>query len=88
MRYEEHAVDKFKSLEHLKAQVTVIRWHLDAAALENGDKKRRHLDGASLTYQGAMELLAQLGLQDGERDAIRKQLAELKERLRAAGQPV
>lgn len=81
-------VDKFKSLEHLKAQLTVIRWHLDAAALENGEKKRRHLDGATLTYQGAMELLAQLALRDEERAAVTRQLAELKERLRAAGQPV
>ena len=81
-------LDKFRSLEHLKAQVTVIRWHLDAAALENGDKKLRHLDGASLTYQGAMELLAQLALPDEERAAIKKQLAELRERLQTAGQAV
>lgn len=81
-------MDKIRSLEHLKAQVTVIRWHLDAAALEPGEKKRRHLDGAGLTYQGAMELLAQLALPDEERALITKQLAELEERLRAAGQPV
>ena len=78
-------VDKFRTLEHLKAQVTVVRWHLDAAALGNGDTKRRHLDSASLTYQGAAELLAQLPLSDEEHGAIKKQLAELKERLRAAG---
>lgn len=81
-------LNKFRSLEHLKAQVTVIRWHLDAAALEKDDKKGRHLDGACLTYQGAMELLAQIALPDTERAAIAKQLAELRERLRAAGQPV
>jgi hypothetical protein len=81
-------VEKFKSLEHLKAQVTVIRWHLDAATLVDGDKKRRHLDGASITYQGAVELLAQLALPPQEHAAIAKQLAELKERLRAAGQAV
>jgi hypothetical protein len=81
-------VDKFRSLEHLKAQLTVIRWHLDAAALERDGKKQRHLDGATLTYQGAMELLAQLALADVERAAITTQLAELKERLRAAGQAV
>ena len=81
-------VDKFRSLEHLKAQVTVIRWHLDAAALEKDGKKARHLDGACLTYQGAMELLAQLALPDTERAAITKQLSELREQLREAGQPV
>lgn len=81
-------MDKFKSLERLKAQVTVIRWHLDAATLEQDGKKGRHLDGASLTYQGAIELLAQLTLSDEERAVIAKQLAELRERLRAAGQPV
>jgi hypothetical protein len=81
-------VDKLKSLEHLRAQLTVIRWHLDAAALEQGDKKGRHLDGATLTYQGAMELLARLVLPDDERTVITKQLAELRERLRAAGQAV
>lgn len=81
-------MEKFKSLEHLKAQVTVIRWHLDAATLVNGDKRRRHLDGASITYQGAVELLAQLALPADEHAAIAKQLAELKERLRAVDQPV
>ena len=81
-------MDKAKTLEHLRAQVTVIRWHLDAAALEQGDKKRRHLDGATLTYQGAMELSARIEFPDGERAVITKQLEELKERLRAAGQAV
>ena len=81
-------MEKFKSLEHLRAQVTVIRWHLDAATLVDGDKKRRHLDGASITYQGAVELLAQLALPAQEQGAIEKQLAEVKERLRAAGEAV
>jgi hypothetical protein len=81
-------VEKFRTLEHLKAQVTVVRWHLDIASLGNGEKRRRHLDSASLTYQGAMELLAQLALSDADHAAMTRQLAELKERLRAAGQPV
>jgi hypothetical protein len=81
-------VEKFRSLEHLKAQLTVVRWHLDAAALGNGDKRRRHLDSASLTYQGAVELLAQIALSDEDKAAITKQLAELKDRLLAVGQPV
>ena len=81
-------MEKFRTLEHLKAQVTVVRWHLDAAASENGEKKRRHLDSASLTYQGALELLAQLALTDGEHEEVAKQLHEVGERLRALGQPV
>lgn len=81
-------MEKFRSLEHLKAQITVVRWHLDAATLGDGDKKQRHLDGAALTYQGALELMAQLALSDEDYAAINKQLAELKERLRAAGQSV
>jgi len=81
-------VEKFRTLEHLKAQMTVVRWHLDAAALGNGEKKLRHLDSAGLTYQGAVELLAQLPLADGEHGAMTKQLEELKERLRSAGQHV
>lgn len=81
-------VEKFRNLEHLRAQVTVIRWHLDAAGLGNGDKRRRHLDGASITYQGAMELLAQLALSDEEHAVITKQLAELRDRLRAVGEQV
>ena len=81
-------MEKFRSLEHLKAQVTVVRWHLHAATLDGGDKKRRHLDSASLTYQGAVELLAQLALSDEDKAMITKQLAELKDRLRAAGQAV
>ncbi len=81
-------MEKFKTLDNLKAQLTVVRWHLHAAAaLVNGDKKRRHLDSASLTYQGAVELLAQLVLPAAEHAAAAKQLAELKEGLLAAGQP-
>ena len=78
-------MEKFRSLEHLKAQLTVVRWHLDAAALGNGEKKRRHLDSASLTYQGALELLAQLPLSDAGHAAIKAQLAELADRLSSAG---
>jgi hypothetical protein len=85
---EGHSVNKSRSLEHLRAQVTVIRWHLDAAMLDDGEKKRRHLDGATLTYQGAMELLVQGELPDAERAAFTKQLSELREQLRAAGQDV
>jgi hypothetical protein len=82
-------VEKFRTLENLKAQLTVARWHLHAAAaLKDGDKKRRHLDSAGLTYQGAVELLAQLALSDAEQASATKQLADLKEGLRAAGQEV
>lgn len=84
----EDVVEKYRTLEHLKAQVTVVRWHLDAVALENGEKKRRHLDSAILNYQGALELMAQLALPAEEHAAISRQLGEIRERLRAAGQPV
>jgi hypothetical protein len=81
-------VEKFRNLEHLKAQLTVVRWHLDAATLGNGDKRRRHLDSASLTYQGALELLGQIAMSDADHAAVKGQLAELANRLRAAGQTV
>jgi hypothetical protein len=81
-------VERFRTLEHLKSQLTVVRWHLHAAELDNGEKRRRHLDSASLTYQGALELLAQLALSDDEHATVVAQLGELRERLHAAGQPV
>ena len=81
-------MEKFRSIEHLKARLTVVRWHLHAASLQNGDNKRRHLDSASLTYQGALELLTQLEIADAERAAISRELAELQQRLRAAGEAV
>ena len=81
-------MEKFRSLEHLRAQLTVVRWHLDAATLGGGDKRRRHLDSASLTYQGAVELFAQIALSDEDKAAITRQLAELKDHLVAAGQQV
>lgn len=82
-------MEKFRTLEHLKSQLTVVRWHIDAATtLANGDKQRRHLDSATLTYQGAVELLAQLALPDAEQAAATKQLVELKQRLLAAGEAV
>ncbi len=79
-------MERLRSLEHLKAQLTLVRWHLDAATLDDGEKRRRHLDSANLTYQGALELFAQLPLQDHDRAALRAQLAQLAQRLRAAGQ--
>ncbi len=81
-------MEKFKTLENLKAQLTVVRWHLDAAALGDGNNRRRQLDSASLTYQGAVELLAQLALPDADQAAMAKQLAELKESLQSSGQQV
>jgi hypothetical protein len=81
-------MNEFCSIEHLKAQLTVVRWHLDAAASGRGDNRRRHLDGASLTYQGALELFAQLALAGEERAAITRELAQLKQQLQAAGQKV
>jgi hypothetical protein len=82
-------VEKFRNIEHLKAQLTVVRWHLDAAALESGQKRSRHLDSASLTYQGALELLGQLPLAVAERVEITAELARLKERLAAEdAQPI
>lgn len=82
-------MEKFRSIEHLKAQLTVVRWHLDAAALlENGQKRGRHLDSASLTYQGALELLGQLPLPHEDHAEITAELAWLRERLAALGQAV
>jgi hypothetical protein len=81
-------MEKFRTLEHLKAQVTVVRWHLDAAAAESGEKKRRHLDSATLTYQGALELLAQLALTDAAHEQVASQLHEVGECLRALGRTV
>jgi hypothetical protein len=85
---EENPVEKFRTLEHLKARVTVVRWHLDAAALESGAKKRAHLDSACLTYQGALELLGELALAAEEHAAVTAQLAQLRQRLREAGERV
>lgn len=82
-----HSVEKFKTLEHLEARVTVVRWHLDAAAVGHGDS-RRHLDSASLTYQGAVELLGQLAISAAQRSTVERQLADLRQQLRELGQNV
>lgn len=81
-------MEKFRTPEHLKAQLTVVRWHLDAAAAVDGLNARRHLDSAVLTFQGALELLERLALPDEERAVMSRQLEELRELLRAAGQAV
>lgn len=82
-------MEKFRRLEYLRAQLTVVRWHLDAATtLANGDKKRQHLDSATLAYQAAAQSLAQLALPEAEQAALTTQLAQLKEGLLAAGLPV
>ena len=81
-------MERFRTPEHLKAQLTVVRWHLHAAASVDRRNARRHLDSAVLTYQGAVELLERLALPDGERAAMLIQLEELRELLRTAGESV
>lgn len=69
----------------LQTQLTVARWHLDAALSGPIEVTRRNIDRARQAYSGALEALSDLKLPSERRDEIARQLASIRERLQAAG---
>ncbi len=72
-----------ESLEQLEAQLTVVRWHLDAVQPDGGDGNRRHLEGARAAFERATELLPRATLLGGRRVRILMELSELRDRMAA-----
>lgn len=69
----------------LQTQLTVARWHLDAAIAAPIEMARRNIDRARQAYEGACEALRELGLTGERYDALSEELDGVRERLQAAG---
>lgn len=72
----------------LQTQLTVARWHLDAAIAAPIEVARRNIERARQAYDGAREALRDLSLSAERREALARDLASVRERLQAAGAEV
>ena len=75
-------------IKWLQTQLTVARWHLDAAIAAPIEVARRNIDRARQAYEGACEALRELGLTGERHQALSQELKHVRERLQAAGAEV
>jgi hypothetical protein len=76
-----------ESLECLEAQLTMVRWHLDALRPQASAANRRHLESARQALERASELLSRITVPGSRRvkllaevTALRARVQELMER--------
>lgn len=72
-------------IKWLQTQLTVARWHLDAAIAAPIGMARRNIDRARQAYETACEALKELGLTGERHQAFSQELRSIRERLQAAG---
>lgn len=77
-----------EDIRWLQTQLTVARWHLDAAIAAPIEMARRNIDRARQAYEGAREALRELGLTGERQQALSQELDSIRERLQAAGAEV
>ncbi len=77
-----------RDIAWLRSQLTVARWHLDAALSAPVEMARRNIDRARQAYEGARQALRDLNLTGEPHEALRGELARVRERLQAAGAKV
>jgi hypothetical protein len=69
----------------LQTQLTMARWHLDAALAAPIELARRNIERARQAYDGAREALENLDVTAERRELIARELVSIRERLQAAG---
>jgi hypothetical protein len=72
-------------LAWLQSQLTVARWHLDAAIAAPIEIARRNIERARRAYDGAREALRKAGLTGERHRALTRELDHIRERLQSAG---
>ena len=77
-----------RDIAWLRTQLTVARWHLDAAVAAPVEMARRNIDRARMAYDGAREALRDLNLTGEPHQTLTQELARIRERLQAAGAEV
>lgn len=70
----------------IQTQLTVTRWHLDAAGSAAAEAVRHHVEQAQSVFGVTVGRLAVLQLSTEERDSIERELSEVRARLEAAGE--
>lgn len=70
-------------ISSLQLQVTIARWHLDAAVYAEPDATRQHRDRARNAYESAMRMLALLNGGPAERRALERELSAIRSLLDA-----
>lgn len=72
----------------LHTQLTVARWHLDAAVTAPIEMARRNIERARQSYDVAREALAELSPTGELHERLSRELKAIRERLQAAGAKV
>lgn len=72
----------------LQTQLTVAKWHLDAALTAPIELARRNIDRARQAYESAREALREIGLTGERYQSLSHELTHIRERLQAAGAEV
>jgi len=77
-----------RDIAWVRSQLTVARWHLDAALAAPVEMARRNIDRARQAYEGARQALRELNQTGKRHDALAEELALVRQRLQAAGAAV
>jgi len=75
-------------IKWLQTQLTVARWHLDAAIAAPIAMARRNIDRARQAYEAAREAFKELDLTGERQQAFAEELKHIRERLQSAGAEV
>jgi len=70
-------------LESIRTQLTVARWHLDAAISSDAESAREHQQRASEAFEEAVRVLARAELDSAQRLGVERELFALRSRLKA-----
>ena len=77
-----------RDIAWVRSQLTVARWHLDAALAAPVEMARRNIDRARQAYEGARQALRELHQMGKRHEALAEELALVRQRLQAAGAAV
>ena len=72
-------------IDSIQAQLTVAKWHLDAATNAVADIAAHKLQSARLAYAGILRSLSKAKLTSDERELIERELRALRSRLQFNG---
>lgn len=74
---------KHHEFEWIQTQLTLTRWHLNAAAHATSETLHRHLHQAHRMYEVTARSLSELSLDGDQRSFIERELAAVRARLDA-----
>ena len=69
-------------LQSIRTQLTVARWHLDAAISSDAESAREHQQRAREAFEEAVRVLARTELDTAQRQGVEQELFALRSRLK------